>query len=113
MTDFRYRYSSVLKACVLIQGREATAIALALPASLGTAAIEALFQYRIARPYLRLGRFSVPAAGEALLIAYMYSLLIVLDTIISCTLYRSFECSDRRDCEDGDDSEERKGFLPA
>ncbi|ONK60045.1 uncharacterized protein A4U43_C08F13620 [Asparagus officinalis] len=109
-------YLPILKACVLIQGKEATAITVALPASLGMAAIEALFQYRIARPYLNLGRFSMPAFGEAFLIAYLYSLLIVLDTIISCILYQSLKNGDRWTLEDGDDlslglKKEQKGYL--
>ena len=103
---------------MLVQGKEATAITLALPASLGMAAIEALFQYRIARPYLRLGRFSVPTAGEAFLIAYIYSLLIVLDTIISCMLYRSCKSESRWSWENGHDQmleleQEQKDVLQA
>jgi len=103
---------------VLVQGKEATAITLALPASLRMAAIEALFQYRTARLYLRLGRFSLPAAGEAFLIAYIYSLLIVLDTIISCMLYRSCKSESRWSWENGHDQmleleQEQKDVLQA
>ncbi|XP_008787211.3 uncharacterized protein LOC103705324 [Phoenix dactylifera] len=77
-------YLSILKALVLIRGRTATGITLALPASLGMAAVEALFQYRVMRPYHLLRKFSPSVICEAFLIAYIYSLLIVLDTIITC-----------------------------
>ncbi|CAI9112038.1 OLC1v1012408C1 [Oldenlandia corymbosa var. corymbosa] len=42
-------YIAILKACVLIRGRTATALSLALPVNLALAALEALFQYRIIR----------------------------------------------------------------
>lgn len=90
-SSLQSRYAPFLKGCILIQGKEATAITVALPASLGMAAVEALFQYRVARPHIRFGSFSVSAASESFLIAYMYSLLIILDTIVSCVLYRSIK----------------------
>ncbi|KAL0421934.1 UNVERIFIED_CONTAM: hypothetical protein Slati_3216300 [Sesamum latifolium] len=44
-------FISILKACVLIQGRTATALSLAVPINMALAAIEALFQYRIVSAY--------------------------------------------------------------
>ncbi|PKA58149.1 hypothetical protein AXF42_Ash012872 [Apostasia shenzhenica] len=80
----------LLKACVMIRGREAAAITLALPANLGMAAVEALFQHRVVNPWRRSSRSLTPSAmGEAFCIAYTHSLLVVLDVIISCMLYRS------------------------
>ncbi|KAJ6810747.1 uncharacterized protein M6B38_104460 [Iris pallida] len=86
-------YLAILKACVLVSGREATAITVALPANLGMAAVEALFHYRVARPYLRLRSISPSLVGEACLISLMYSVAIVLDTIVNCKLYRSCDTS--------------------
>lgn len=86
-------YLAILKACVLVRGREATAITVALPANLGMAAVEALFHYRVARPYLRLRIISLSLVGEACLISLMYSVFIVLDTIVNCKLYGSCDAS--------------------
>ncbi|PKU66408.1 uncharacterized protein LOC110115649 [Dendrobium catenatum] len=88
-------YLPILKACVLIRGREATAITLALPANLAMAAIEALFQYRIMKPWQNSRSFSVSVIWEAFSITYMHSLLIVIDVIINCMLYKSCRKSSR------------------
>ncbi|XP_010939058.1 uncharacterized protein [Elaeis guineensis] len=82
-------YLSILKALVLIRGRTATAITLALPASLSMAAVEALFQCRVMRPYRLSGNSNPSVIWEAFLITYIYSLLIVLDTIITCMFLKS------------------------
>lgn len=82
---------AILKACVMIQGRTSAALSLALPINLALAAVEALFQYRVVRGYHFSGkpRSSSLASLEGLLIAYIYSLLVVLDTIASCIFYKS------------------------
>ncbi|EHA8592236.1 hypothetical protein COCNU_contig69378623G000010 [Cocos nucifera] len=89
--EHRGGHLSILKALVLIRGRTATGITLALPASLGMAAVEALFQYRVMRPYHLSRKFSPSVIWEAFLITYIYSLLIVLDTIITCMFLKICE----------------------
>ncbi|OAY80301.1 hypothetical protein ACMD2_26509 [Ananas comosus] len=94
-----------LRALVLIKGRAATAIAVALPATLGRVAIEALFRLRVAR-----SGFGASTLCEGLLIGYMYSTLIVVDTVITCMLYRS--CVRSQSQYEGLEAEE-KGALHA
>ncbi|WOL00577.1 hypothetical protein Cni_G09290 [Canna indica] len=86
-------YLPILKALVLVRGRTATAMTLGLPASLGLAAIEALFQYRVIKPYRRSARFHPSVIWEAFLIIYMYSFVVVFDTIITCIFLKSCKCS--------------------
>lgn len=80
---------AILKSCVLIRGRTATALSLAVPLNLALAAIEALFQYRIVRAYYQEKTELFCLALEGMFIAYMYSVLLVLDTIASCVFYRN------------------------
>ncbi|MCD7455602.1 hypothetical protein HAX54_028767 [Datura stramonium] len=80
-------YMAILKSCVLIRGRTATALSLAVPLNLALAAIEALFQYRIVRAYYQEKTELFCLALEGMFIAYMYSVLLVLDTIASCVFY--------------------------
>lgn len=93
---------AILKACVMIRGRTSAALSLALPVNLALAAVEALFQYRIVRAYHLSGRPRSSMALEGLFIAYMYSLLVVLDTIVSCIFFKTCktDCWSRRG-EDG------------
>lgn len=93
-------YMAILKACVLIRGRTATALSLALPINLALAAVEALFQYRIVRAYYQEeSSISSAMALEGMFIAYMYSVLLVLDTVVGCLFYRSCKTSLRIDQE--------------
>lgn len=83
-------FISILKACVLIQGRTATALSLAVPMNMALAAIEVLFQYRVAGAYY--SRATAPNLAmllEGMLVAYLYALLLVLDTIVNCVFWRS------------------------
>lgn len=81
---------AIRKACLLKRATNSMALLLALPINLGLASIEALFQYRIVRAYDHLlGRPSVYMVLEGLLIAYLFSLLIVLDTIACCLFIKS------------------------
>ncbi|XP_064997204.1 uncharacterized protein LOC135632518 [Musa acuminata AAA Group] len=89
VTDGSGGHLSILKALVLVKGRTATAMTLTLPASLGMAGIEALFQYRVIRPYRVGGTLHVSVIWEAFSIICMHSLLVVLDTIITCTFLES------------------------
>ncbi|KAK8943416.1 hypothetical protein KSP40_PGU007781 [Platanthera guangdongensis] len=88
-------YHPFLRACVVIRGREAAAITLAVPANLGLAGVEALFQYRVVKPWWNLSRLSGSVVGEAFLITYIHSMLVVVDVIISCMVYRSCRKSSR------------------
>lgn len=83
-------YKSLRKACLLRKGTDSMALLLALPINLGLVATEALFRYRIVRAYDPVfGRFSMPMILEGLLIAYLFSLLVVLDTISSYLFIRN------------------------
>ncbi|CAN4088421.1 unnamed protein product [Withania somnifera] len=87
-------YMAILKSCVLIRGRTATALSLAVPLNLALAAVEALFQYRTVRAYYLEKTDLFVLALEAMFIAYMYSILLVLDTIASCVFYKSCKTDD-------------------
>lgn len=80
---------AILKACVLIRGKISTALLLALPTNLAMAAIETLFQYRVVRAYNVVGRLSLSVLSEGIIIAYLYSVFIVLDTTVSCLFFKS------------------------
>ncbi|KAJ4870094.1 Uncharacterized protein Rs2_14270 [Raphanus sativus] len=82
-------YTTILKACLLIQGRTSTALALALPTNLGLAGIEALFQYRVVSSYHKGDRDITSIALEGTFIAYLYALFLVLDTIVNFLFYQS------------------------
>ncbi|XP_018436748.1 uncharacterized protein LOC108809116 [Raphanus sativus] len=82
-------YTTLLKACLLIRGRASTALALALPTNLGLSGVEALFQYRVVRSYYKGDRDIALIAIEGTFIAYLYTLFLVLDTIVSFLFYQS------------------------
>nr|GMC55302.1 Hornerin like [Ipomoea batatas] len=84
-------FTAILKACVLIKGRTGTALSLALPINMAMAAVEALFQYRIVRVYHQAKSGISSVALEGMFIAYMYAILLVLDTIVVCFFLRSCE----------------------
>ncbi|XVF09017.1 hypothetical protein REPUB_Repub07fG0054200 [Reevesia pubescens] len=86
-------YLAILKACVLIRGKTSTALTLAVPVNLVLAAIEALFHYRIVRAYHTGDITSFPMALEGILIAYIYSTFVVLDTLVSCIFFKSCKSS--------------------
>ncbi|KAL0013972.1 hypothetical protein SO802_001041 [Lithocarpus litseifolius] len=82
-------YMAIHKAFLLRRGTNSMALLLALPLSFGLAAIEALYRFRIVRAYQLYGRPSVSMTLEGLFIACLYSLLITLDTIACCLLFKS------------------------
>ncbi|XP_038893846.1 uncharacterized protein LOC120082658 [Benincasa hispida] len=82
-------YLAILKACVLIRGKTSTALLLALPTNLAMAAIEALFQYRVVRAYNVVGRLNLSILSEGIIIAYLYSVFVVLDTTVGCLFFKS------------------------
>ncbi|KAK4370900.1 hypothetical protein RND71_010375 [Anisodus tanguticus] len=92
-------YMAILKACFLIRGKKATALSLALIFNLVLAAVEALFQYRIIKAYhhRRTGLSSI--ALEGMFIAYLYAILLVLDTISSCLLFECCKTGSKIDAE--------------
>lgn len=90
---------TILKACVLIQGRSATALLVALPFNLGMAAIEALFQYRIVRDYHFRGRLAPSMVLEGMFVAYLYSVFVVLDAIVNTLFFKSCRVGSRMGME--------------
>lgn len=80
---------AILKACALIRGRTSTALLLALPVNMALAAIEALFQFRVVRAYHFAGKLGASMALEGIFIAYLYSIFIVLDTVVICIFFKS------------------------
>ncbi|PWA95141.1 hypothetical protein CTI12_AA053240 [Artemisia annua] len=84
-------FISILKACAMIKRRTSTALSLAIYTNVALAGIEALFQYRVASTYAN-SRTSTPSIYmvlEGLLIAYLYSIIITLDTINGCIFYET------------------------
>ncbi|CAN8264805.1 unnamed protein product [Cochlearia groenlandica] len=82
-------YTTILKACLLIRGRVSTALALALTTNLGLAGVEALFRYRVITSYYKGDRDIITIALEGMLIAYLYALFLVFDTIVNFFFYQS------------------------
>ncbi|KAL6579981.1 hypothetical protein OROMI_008005 [Orobanche minor] len=82
-------FISILKACVMIRGRMATALSLAVTMNMALAAIEALFQCRVVR------RFHHDLAPDSLkfmegiFIACLYAVFLVIDTVVGCTFWKS------------------------
>lgn len=93
-------YSAVFKACSLVRrvGNSGALLLVALCGNLGSAAVGALFLYRIVRGYHLRGRQGfVSMALEGLLIAYLHSLIIILDTIVSCFFFKSYKSTFQKD----------------
>ncbi|GMJ00021.1 hypothetical protein like AT5G61340 [Hibiscus trionum] len=92
-------YMAILKACVLIKGRTLSALALAVPGNLVLAAIEALFHYRVVSRAYGYGRgddFCGFSMGlEGVLIAYLYSIFVVVDTVVSSMFFKSCKSEGR------------------
>ncbi|XP_010546430.1 PREDICTED: uncharacterized protein LOC104818514 [Tarenaya hassleriana] len=92
---------AILKACVLIRGRNSTALSLSLPTNLGLAGVEALFQCRIVKSYLSGDRDIASLVLEGMLIAYLYAIFVVLDTVANFLFYQSCKNDQRTDPEEG------------
>ncbi|KAK9040407.1 hypothetical protein V6N11_015569 [Hibiscus sabdariffa] len=87
---------AIYKACSLLKnGGNLSSFLLVLPTNLCLFAIEALFRFRVMGIYRLLGKINASLALEGLLISYLYSLLIVLETIICCMFYKSFATDDQ------------------
>ncbi|KAI3736834.1 hypothetical protein L2E82_26821 [Cichorium intybus] len=104
--ETRGGFISILKACVMIKRRIPTALSLSLYINITLAGIEALFQFRVASAYAN-SRTSNPSplmVLEGFLIAYLYSVIITLDTITGCIFYKSCKikaCKNNLDQEAG------------
>ncbi|XP_030475745.1 uncharacterized protein LOC115692906 [Syzygium oleosum] len=82
-------FVAILKACALIRGSTSTSLSLAVPVNLALAGTEALFQFRVMRAYGVKNGPIFPVAMEGWFIAYLYSILIVLDTVLTCIFFKS------------------------
>ena len=88
-------YKAMHKAYLLRKGSNSIAMLLALPTNIGLASIEALFCLRVVRAYNHdldhglIQRPSPSMAFEGILIAYLYSIVVVLDTIACCLFLKS------------------------
>ncbi|KAG2714200.1 hypothetical protein I3760_03G015000 [Carya illinoinensis] len=80
---------AIRKALLLRRGTNSMALLLALPLNCGLAATEALFRFRVVRAYHLYERLTASMALEGLFVAYLYSLLLVLETIACCLFFKS------------------------
>ncbi|KAK6928163.1 hypothetical protein RJ641_006754 [Dillenia turbinata] len=87
--DKCFAFRAIQKAWLIKKGRDLIILLLVLPFNLGFFAIEALFRYRVMRVYHRITKASSLVALEGIFIAYLYSLLLVLDTIATCFFFKS------------------------
>lgn len=74
-------YAAIQEAFSMRVQDSTTTVFLALASSSGSAAIEALFRYRIVRAPSDSGKPLLSRSIEGLLVAHLYSIVIVLDTI--------------------------------
>ncbi|RLN29264.1 uncharacterized protein C2845_PM05G16780 [Panicum miliaceum] len=86
---------AMLKALLMLlrAGDAATAVAASLPASLAAAAVEALFQLRVMRPYTLTSKVTPGMLCEGLLVAYIHAMICVLDTVITSMVYQTCKAS--------------------
>ncbi|KAJ0754970.1 hypothetical protein HanPI659440_Chr09g0352651 [Helianthus annuus] len=84
-------FISILKACVMIRGRTSIALSLSIPVNMALAGIEFLFQFRVIKAYSDSGVSQLGSSMvlEGLFIAYLYSILIIIDVIIGCVFFKS------------------------
>ncbi|MFS7952509.1 hypothetical protein Hanom_Chr07g00607791 [Helianthus anomalus] len=86
-------FISILKACVMIKRRTATALSLALCINISLARIKALFfHFWMESCYVNSSTSnpSIPLVVlVVLLLIYLYSVIITLETITSCIFYNS------------------------
>ncbi|XP_059639797.1 uncharacterized protein LOC132282204 [Cornus florida] len=92
---------AIWKACLLSWKRKSMTLSMNLPVNLSILAIEGLFKYRVVRAYRLSGRLGPSMALEGMLISYLYSLLIVLDTIASCLFFKSCNTNYQTDNTEG------------
>ncbi|KAL5582239.1 hypothetical protein UlMin_014681 [Ulmus minor] len=85
-------YTAAYKACLERRKTISMALLLALPTNLGLASVKALFSYRLVGSWP-----SLSMAIEGMFIAYIYSIIIALDTIFSSLLLKSCRSNSRSD----------------
>lgn len=76
-----------------------TALALAIPVNMAMAVVEALFQYRVVRGFYTSSSSST--ALEGICIAWVYSIIVLLDTIVNYKFLKSCKRGIRTDKEEG------------
>ncbi|KAK9066566.1 hypothetical protein SSX86_013889 [Deinandra increscens subsp. villosa] len=89
--ELRGGFISILKACAMIGGRTSIALSLSLPVNMALAGIEALFQFRVIKAYSDSG-MSKPSSSmvfEGVFIAYLYSVIVIIDAIVGCVFFKS------------------------
>ncbi|KAK9054461.1 hypothetical protein SSX86_025539 [Deinandra increscens subsp. villosa] len=109
-------FISILKACVLIRGRTSIALLLSLPVNIALAGTEALFEFRIIKACSDSGMIKPNSTMvlEGLFIAYLYSILVIIEAIIGCVFFKSCKIAyDRKigDQETGGRKEEEEVAL--
>ncbi|XP_051115835.1 uncharacterized protein LOC127241002 [Andrographis paniculata] len=81
-TERRGGFGGIVEAFVLTRQWMATALSLSVATNTALVAIEALFEYRVVRGYQH-GTGPDPWMNlEAILVAYLYAVLVVLDTVV-------------------------------
>ncbi|KAI3515425.1 hypothetical protein L1887_14321 [Cichorium endivia] len=103
-------FISILKACVMIRGRTF------IPVNMALVGIEALFQFQVVKAYSDSGMKNPTSSMvlEGLFIAYLYSILIIIDAISGCVFFKSCKIAYEEkivDQEAGRVKDERGGFA--
>lgn len=80
----------LLKAFLMVRRRPATALTLTLFGNLTVASSETLFYYRVMKPFRTTNTMVPSILSEAVLIAYLRSIIVVLDVISTCVFYNKF-----------------------
>ncbi|VFQ82117.1 unnamed protein product [Cuscuta campestris] len=104
-------FTQTLNVCALIKGNEGAALWLTVWTNSALAAVEFLFQCRVVqgnRDEEGTAGILSSAALEGIFIAYLYSVLLVVDTIVGCSLFTQIVQDRRRlqfhsEMEDQDD----------
>lgn len=77
-----------------------TALALAIPVNMVLVAVEALFHYRVVRAF---NTASYSTAFEGIFIAWVYTIIMVIDTIVNYKFFKS--------CKRGFQIDEERGYT--
>ncbi|XP_050229471.1 uncharacterized protein LOC126678620 [Mercurialis annua] len=83
-------FKAIRKACLLRKNTNYSTTLLAFPINFGVGAIQYLFRYRIVRDFYVIGRVNLSMVLEGVLISYMFSVVIVVDTIVCCLFVKTF-----------------------
>ncbi|KAK4804444.1 hypothetical protein SAY86_004261 [Trapa natans] len=80
---------AIVKVILMIRERASTALSLAVPVNIALAATEALFHFRVSMTFHMTDNPSFLLILEGLFIAYMYSVLLVLETTVNLMFLKS------------------------